>query len=327
MATSSALTLTEPDQMEAAHAAARTIEVMPTARGRLAWHVTRVELNNLWLIHVQESAPRIRYVELNPERTYLSFLVRPGPDVFVRGVSRSPNSLIRHARGQALHERTSGPTEWVSVSLPTSELMAASSALVGRDLSAHRDPQLVMPAPGNMANLLGAQTAISNLARNSPHLLANVEVVRALKQSLIDATIACLSDSDAREEKWAQQTHDTIMRRLRRVLEEQPNRPIYVPEICAAIGVPERTLRLCCQEQLAMSPKQYLTRRRMHLVRRALLSAETETTVTEIATRFGFWHLGRFSGGYHATFGEFPSTTLARRLQGGSHCCPVTTAG
>jgi AraC-like DNA-binding protein len=165
-----------------------------------------------------------------------------------------------------------------------------------------------------MANLLRAQTAASNLAENSPHLLANAEVARALKQSLIGATTACLSDPDACDEKWSQQTHDTIMRRFRRVLEEHPNRPIYLPEICAAMGVPERTLRLCCQEQLAMSPKQYLLRRRMHLVRRALLAAMTEATVTEIATRFGFWHLSRFSANYQTIFGEFPSTTLARRL-------------
>ena len=105
------------------------------------------------------------------------------------------------------------------------------------------------------------------------------------------------------------------MRRFRRVLEEHPDRPIYVPEICSAIGVPDRTLRLCCQEHLAMSPKQYLMRRRMNLVRKALLAAVTETTVTEIATRFGFWHLGRFSAGYQAVFGELPSTTLARRLR------------
>jgi AraC-like DNA-binding protein len=314
MAISSVLTYAEPDQMEAAHAGARA-EVVPTGRD-LAWHVTRVELDDVWLVHVQESGPRIRYVELAPERTFVSFLARPGPDVFVRGESRLPNSLMRHAQGQALYERTSGPTEWVSLSLPTAELMASSSALAGRDLSAPRDhPQVAMPIPGNMANLLAAQNALSNLAENSPHLLANVEVARALKQSLIGATIACLSDADAANDTWAQQTHDTIMRRFRRVLEEHPNRPIYMPEICAAIGVPERTLRLCCQERLGMGPKQYLTRQRMYLVHRALKSAETEATVTEIATRFGFWHLGRFSAGYHAMFGELPSTTLARRLR------------
>jgi AraC family ethanolamine operon transcriptional activator len=55
-------------------------------------------------------------------------------------------------------------------------------------------------------------------------------------------------------------------------------------------------------------------RRRIHLVRRALSAAVAEATVTEIATHFGFWHLGRFSAGYQTIFGELPSTTLARRL-------------
>jgi AraC-like DNA-binding protein len=316
MAISSVLTFTEPDQMESAHAAARA-EVVPTARERLAWHVTRVELDNVWLVHVQESGPRIRYVELDPGRIFFSFLVRPGPNVFVRGVSRLPYSLIRHAQGQAFYERTSGPTNWVTLSIPTSEFVVAGSALAGRDLSAARDPQVVIPAPCNMVNLLRVQTAASNLAGNSPHLLANVEVARALKQSLIDATIACLEDSNARDEKWSQQTHDIIMRRFRRVLEEHPDRPIYVPEICTAIGVPDRTLRLCCQEHLAMGPKQYLMLRRMHLGRRALQTAVAATTVTEIATRFGFWHLGRFSASYASIFGELPSTTLAQRQRDG----------
>ena len=315
MAISSVLNCIEPDQMEAAHVASRA-EVVPIARERLTWKVTRVELDDVWLVHVQESGPRIRYVELAPERTFLSFLVQPGPDVVVRGVCRSPCSLIRHAQGQAFHERTSGPTEWMSLSIPTSEFVAASSALADCDLSAPRDPQVVTLSPSNMENLLRAQTAVSKLAETSPHLLADADIRHALKQSLIGTTVACLSGSDAcDDDKWAQQTHDTIMRRFRRVLEEHPNRPIYVPEICTAIGVPERTLRLCCQEQLAISPKQYLTRRRMYLVQRALLAAVTETTVTEIATRFGFWHLGRFSAGYQTIFGELPSATLTHRLR------------
>ena len=314
MAISSVLTFTEPDQMEAAHVASRA-EVVPIARERLTWHVTRVELDEVWLIHTQESGARIRYVELAPTRTFLSFLVQPGPDVFVRGVSRSPYSLIRHALGQTFNERTNGATDWMSLSILTSEFVTASSALAGRDLSAPKDPQVTTPSPGNMENLLRTQATVSSIAENSPQLLANAEIARALKQSLIGTIAACLSDSDTCDDKWTRQTHDTIMRRFRRVLEEHPNRPIYLPEICAAIGVPERTLRLCCQEQLAMSPKQYLTRRRMHLVRRALMAAVPDATVTEIATRFGFWHLVRFSAGYQTIFGELPSTTLTHCLR------------
>jgi transcriptional regulator GlxA family with amidase domain len=103
------------------------------------------------------------------------------------------------------------------------------------------------------------------------------------------------------------------MRRFRSAVKGNPDQPLYIPELCAAIGVSDRTLRVCCQEQLGMSPKRYLLLRRMHLARRALRdSAPAMTTVTEIATQFGFWQFGRFAGEYKSLFGEAPSITLHR---------------
>jgi AraC family ethanolamine operon transcriptional activator len=60
-----------------------------------------------------------------------------------------------------------------------------------------------------------------------------------------------------------------------------------------------------------MSPQRYLKRRRLSLVRRALLGAhDRPTSVKMEAMRFGFWHLGRFAADYHACFGEHPGDTL-----------------
>ena len=94
-------------------------------------------------------------------------------------------------------------------------------------------------------------------------------------------------------------------------MEENPDEPLYIPELCNSIGVSDRTLRICCQEQLGLSPKRYLLLRRMHLARRTLReAAPTATTVTQTAMRYGFWELGRFAGAYNSLFGELPSATL-----------------
>ena len=75
-------------------------------------------------------------------------------------------------------------------------------------------------------------------------------------------------------------------------------------ELSAQVGASYWTLRECCLEYLGLSPKRYLWLRRMHMARRALRSADAErTTVTEIASDYGFWEFGRFSVAYRSLFG------------------------
>jgi AraC-like DNA-binding protein len=86
-----------------------------------------------------------------------------------------------------------------------------------------------------------------------------------------------------------------------------------MPELCVEIGVPERTLRLCCAEFLGMSPSRYLRLRRLNMVRTELRRADPATArVAEIARRYQFSELGRFAATYRAVFGEMPSDTLRR---------------
>jgi AraC-like DNA-binding protein len=123
----------------------------------------------------------------------------------------------------------------------------------------------------------------------------------------------CLTEGRLDDARSVHRHRATVMRRLEEVLTVHPDRPLYMPQLCATVGASYTTLRDCCQEYLGMSPKRYLWLRRMHLVRRVLRSADAEkTTVTEIATDHGFWELGRFAVAYRSLFGEAPSAALRR---------------
>jgi transcriptional regulator GlxA family with amidase domain len=162
-----------------------------------------------------------------------------------------------------------------------------------------------------MAKLQRLHAAAGQLAENTPEIIAHPEAARGLEQTLVEALVGCLGDGSVGEDGSARRHHSLIMRRFRRAVEENPDQPLYIPELCAAIGVSDRTLRVCCQEQLGMSPKRYLLLRRMQLARQALREgAPSMTTVTEIATQYGFWQFGRFAGAYKSLFGEAPSATL-----------------
>lgn len=73
-----------------------------------------------------------------------------------------------------------------------------------------------------------------------------------------------------------------------------------------------RTLDRGFKERFGVSPKKYIVARRLIRARQDLLDAAPPDTVCQIAYRWGFWHLSRFSNSYCRMFGELPAETLAR---------------
>ncbi len=87
--------------------------------------------------------------------------------------------------------------------------------------------------------------------------------------------------------------------------------PITPADAARAAGLHTRTLQLHCRRELGMSPTAYLRDIRLGRTRSELAaSAPQETTVGEVARKWGFSHLGRFSSAYRTRFGESPSQTL-----------------
>jgi AraC-like DNA-binding protein len=224
-----------------------------------------------------------------------------------------PSNIIRHVECENAFQRSSGPASWGAMSLPVADMVTVGAAIAGLDLTPPKDPLILTPSLSAMGKLQRLHAAAGQLAEDAPEIIANPEAARGLEQLLIHTLVECLSIGEANDDRSALRHHATVMRRFRAAVEENPDRTLYLSELCAAAGASDRTLRACCQEFLGMSPMRYLWLRRMHLARRALRMADSAAaTVTEIATNYGFWELGRFSVAYRALFAESPSATLRR---------------
>jgi transcriptional regulator GlxA family with amidase domain len=155
-----------------------------------------------------------------------------------------------------------------------------------------------------------------HLAERKTRLVWSPEVARALEQEMLHTIVHGLTESDAEDRLEARHHHAAVMARFEDVLTRCIDRKIPLPEICAAIEVPERTLRMCCAEFVGVSPTRYILLQRLNRTRSALRHADPSTTsVAEIARSHQFLELGRFAVTYRATFGESPSATLQQNPQ------------
>jgi AraC-like DNA-binding protein len=300
---SKVLSFTDPFPYQAAIRAA-DVELYPTERGKFHAELAQINLNRLWMQRFHEKLPEVYASKIKPGRKVVGFLTSADqPALQHCGMDISPRDIVLCGR-DVMHQRTQGNCRFGTMSLATDDFDAACRAIVGHEFLHPPWSHLVRPSASLMSRLVKLHEMVG---------LAVPEVARALEQELIHLMIRCLTEGKAFGTTTGNRRHYAIVARFEEFLDANPETPLYLTEICGAIGVAERTLRCACEEHLGMGPIRYLFLRRMHLVRRALLRADcSATTVTRIATDHGFWELGRFSVAYRTLFDESPSESLRR---------------
>ncbi|MFB9978114.1 helix-turn-helix domain-containing protein [Mesorhizobium kowhaii] len=146
------------------------------------------------------------------------------------------------------------------------------------------------------------------------------DALTAIEDQIVDVVLGMVPSTDVAEPLHRRAL---VAMKLRDMLLGHVEAPVNISAMCEALGVKERTLFVACVEAFGRPPKAMLLELRLNAVRRALTHPSSERTVTDVASRFGFWHFGHFSGEYSRQFGELPSITLAKTL--GTGRAPVAT--
>ncbi|WP_181740755.1 helix-turn-helix domain-containing protein [Marinobacterium marinum] len=260
-----------------------------------AVHKRGVTQGNLCALSIAKTvSPGMRFSQfLSPMDSWLYFLpkdaeldirVMPASETFYLCLDQ--DSLLDGARilGQGNEVlRPEAPQAFNSKL--TAGLMADFSALLH-----HRRPEGLLP--------------LANCAR-----LLRDSVVVALSQATAIDTGVCRS---VRAGWRAQRLVSTARDYMDACL--QVGQVPSITDMCATTGVSERTLQYAFRSTMQLTPVAYLRTLRLNRVRAELLIAlPAHTTVTRVAMRWGFVHLGEFSQEYKHLFGQRPSETLAQR--------------
>jgi AraC-like DNA-binding protein len=103
-----------------------------------------------------------------------------------------------------------------------------------------------------------------------------------------------------------------LARRAEAFIRESLREPTRIDDICSAVQASTRALHNAFKQVYGIPPKSYQKALRLAAVRRELLAARPETTVSATAVKWGFFQFGYFAMDYRRMFGEGPRETLHR---------------
>lgn len=178
------------------------------------------------------------------------------------------------------------------------------------------------PPPAGWATTAPPPEAFATLARRlrqllaagtaDPQFLASPDGHR-LEQECLRALVAAIHPPAGRPRvDLPLPSRAALVRRAEEMMRARLRDAVGAVDLCAALGVSDRTLRLAFRERYRMGPMVYYKTLRMNAVRAELKAAEPGT-VAAVARQWGFHHLGHFAADYRRSFGERPSETVEFR--------------
>ncbi|WP_308368726.1 AraC family transcriptional regulator [Streptomyces sp. ISL-36] len=228
-------------------------------------------------------------------------------------VATAAEAVVLGPAGDTFLDRWSGDCRTLSVKIGATALTDRLERLLGRPPRGPLafEPRLdISRGPGLSWVRLARRVADEALAGDS---LAHHPLVAApLQEALLNGLLL------AAEHPWREELahpgeplRPAPVKRAMDAVLACPEHPFTTTELADRARVGVRRLQESFREYVGMSPMAYVREIRLDRVHEELRGAGPgELSVSEVAWRWGFAHLGRFAAQYRTRFGETPSQTL-----------------
>ncbi|MNO63743.1 Regulatory protein PchR [compost metagenome] len=183
------------------------------------------------------------------------------------------------------------------------------------DRSLEFQPELDLTTPSG-SYFLQLIAMLADAITSNQHPLHHSLVLKQFESVLINALIYG-QPNNLREQLESASKPKALLpyfvKRTEEYMRTHANEPLSIEQLAEHAGVSVRTLFAGFRDFCDTTPMAYLRNLRLEQVHLELSTQSHDASVTDIAFKWGFVHLGRFAQEYKKRFGEAPSTTLRFR--------------
>jgi len=277
------------------------------------WCLARMALDGLGILKGQAGGGVLFSGEcVSPCYTMLIPLTMP-EFVAINGYALDAHTVSFLAPRVEIHLPTSSMIQWFGVILDEAivQQWMVQDLIEGRpELRSHRIERADASAVQRLSSIV--LRALQSDA-DQPALFEDLRTREALRQQLLDASLACLQSMDEQRRHQLGRPRlgrEQIVRCALDIVQSNGTDIPEIDELCRITGTSRKTLHTVFVEQFGVSPHRYLLLRRLSQIHQALQQAGASETIASICGRFGVWDFGRFSAFYRSIFGTLPSTVL-----------------
>jgi AraC family ethanolamine operon transcriptional activator len=179
---------------------------------------------------------------------------------------------------------------------------------------------LVIPLERNKAIMLRAAFEMvfcDAVARPHGDRAATWSVTK--QEELLRVLLSCAGNATYKTKPASNSERARIIKAVLDAIDDLPGEILSIGDLCRIARASERTLDYAFMEHFGLSPALYMKVQRLNGVRRDLCGHQGPSmNVSDVANKWGFWHLGQFARDYRNLFGELPSATHKRKLNAGA---------
>jgi AraC family transcriptional regulator, ethanolamine operon transcriptional activator len=253
--------------------------------------------------------------QFSEDQVCIGFTPRIEKPAWCNGFNIGKGEIMAFAEGAELHFRNAPRTSWQVILVDRKELQEIATILTGQPLELPEKGSANFKVRDEARGVSAAiELALSDLS--NPETLAS-PAATSLCEEVVNEFVRAISSTDEASGRsltgFAGYRYGA-MRRAEEYLQEHMDRPFSSLALCQATHMSERSIEMLFKQAYGISPQTWSQLARLNAARQELLRGDVRSvSVTAVATRWGFYHFGRFSAAYRRLFGEVPSATILNR--------------